>query len=49
MDTEAPHHLSADSADADQLVHGAERVSLAVGDDLGGLRRTDAGQQAQDV
>jgi hypothetical protein len=44
VDAEAAHHLSADSADPDQLIDGAEGMSLSVGNDLGGLRRTDAGQ-----
>jgi hypothetical protein len=49
VDTETPHHFSADSADADQLIDGAERMSLSIRDDLGGLRRADAWQQAEDT
>jgi hypothetical protein len=46
---QAPHHLSTDALDADQLVDGAEGTPPPVDDDLGRLRGTDSGQEAQDL
>jgi hypothetical protein len=44
---EAADHLAADALDAHELVDGAKRVALPVGDDGFGLGRADAGEERQ--